>query len=557
MTTCEWMCSGTSTSSSSSSRSASVSPPRFCVAVGCSPTRCFPIQQLSLSRMSQWRLALLVLSCIAVLPGQLVSAQSTENAAGTTGPAYLEEGYCTSSASEADRRLERETELSIGSMDCAKLMEFIYVARHKVWSELDKDLTALNETTRALNPPTVVESLKTSSRAASLLSAHAHVITAVASQRAECYSEHVRLLLTVSLRRMKALATGQVQLLWLASQSGVQKKEDAVMAASLVSWLGEAAGLLASDLKTMKTVLSTWQPPTTEEARFYSHEADGRFSTMEALRRDTFEEYQLDKGLLQGLLRHVFPVDASIADFGAGSGHYSKWLNDTGLVTAYAFDGSPDISLVTRGLVAGADLGKTLTLWRRFDWMLCLEVAEHIPADLTPTFLKNLDAHGNNGLVISWAKPGLQGLGTANPLSEAQVLALLREHTGFVHLDEDLTRKARASSTFAHLAESLLVMTRVPRAGSTASDGANLPKSNAAAGCAAEEGWIYAGNDVQMFSSVSSAAACCELCNSNDQCRFWTWSREDSHKELCWIKATREYRINHAGFISGVKDTSA
>ena len=33
-----------------------------------------------------------------------------------------------------------------------------------------------------------------------------------------CFSEHVRLLLTVSLRRMKALATSQVKQLWHASQ---------------------------------------------------------------------------------------------------------------------------------------------------------------------------------------------------------------------------------------------------------------------------------------------------------------------------------------------------
>ena len=45
-----------------------------------------------------------------------------------------------------------------------------------------------------------------------------HIITAVASQRAECFSEHVRLLLTVSLRQMKALSTEQVKQLWFASQ---------------------------------------------------------------------------------------------------------------------------------------------------------------------------------------------------------------------------------------------------------------------------------------------------------------------------------------------------
>merc|ERR1711862_460958 len=106
-----------------------------------------------------------------------------------------------------------------------------------------------------------------------------------------------------------------------------------------------------------------------------------------------------------------------------------------------------------------------------------------------------------------------------------------------------------------YLAESLFVLTREPRAkmleGAKATPA--LPESDLAPGCGAEEGWIYAGNDVQMFSNVASAAACCDLCATNNNCRFWTWSREDSHKDLCWIKATREYRINHAGFVSGGK----
>ena len=43
------------------------------------------------------------------------------------------------------------------------------------------------------------------------------------------------------------------------------------------------------------------------------------------------QEYQLDKGLLQGMLR-MFSLDSVVADFGAGSGQYAKWLNDTGPV---------------------------------------------------------------------------------------------------------------------------------------------------------------------------------------------------------------------------------
>ncbi|CAE7580898.1 U2AF65A [Symbiodinium microadriaticum] len=332
--------------------------------------------------------------------------------------------------------------IDIASMDCTQIMEFVYISRLKIWQQLDQHLAEVNASAPA-------DPLRISSRASSLLSAHVHIITAVSSQRAECFSEHVRLLLTVSLRRMKALATPQVKQLWHASQDGLEDPEGA---SRLKTWLIDAAGLLDADLRTLKTVLQTWTPPSLAESRFYSHEA---------LRRDTFEEYTLDKGLLQGLLRSL-PVDSFVADFGAGSGQYARWLNDTGLVKAFAFDGSPDINLVTRGAVAAADLGKPLTLWRRFDWSLCLEVAEHIPTDLTPTFLQNLDQYTATGLVLTWARPGLQGLGTANPLTQEQVLALIREHTGLIHVDEELTKKLRAASTIPHLADTLLVMVREP-----------------------------------------------------------------------------------------------
>lgn len=348
---------------------------------------------------------------------------------------------------------------------------------------------------------------------------------------------------------MKALTTKQFKQLWSMGQDGPDKSEQ--LSKQLQDWLSEAAGLLDADLRTMRTVLRTWRLPGVEDARFYTHESDGRFSTMEALRRDTFDEWQRDKGLLQGLLRHVLQLDATVGDFGAGSGHYATWLNDTGLVKAYAFDGSPDIELVTKGVVLSADLGKPLALWRKFDWILCLEVAEHIPPELTAVFLQNLDKHTGEGLVLSWARPGLHSLGNVNPQVEAEALKLVQENTD-LHIDEDLTNKLRSASSVSQLGESLLVFVRTPRK-QTLNDAASDSETTVAPGCTAEDGWIYAGNDVQMFSNVPTAAACCDLCSGNERCRFWTWSREDSHKDMCWIKATREYRINHDGFVSGYR----
>jgi len=468
----------------------------------------------------------------------------------------FDDGFCQSPPQPGDA-WQIEGELSTNSMDCARLMEFVYVSRMKVFDHLANTKAQVHEET-----PWKL-SLRAASRASSLISAHTHVLAAVASQRPECFSEHVRLLLIVNLRRMKSLTDGQFHQLWLVGQDGPQASAE--LAKKLGNWLTESADLLDADLRTMRTVLRAWRPPLPDEARFFSHEADGRYSTMEALRRDTFKEWQLDTGLMQALLRHVLPVDAAVADFGAGSGQYATWLNDTGLVAAYAFDGSPDIELVTKGAVLNADLGRPLSLWRKFDWTICLEVAESLPADLVPTLLRNLDDHTTEGLVLSWARPGLQGLGHANPQREPEVLRLVRDNT-LLYFDKDMTAKLRTSATIAHFSESLYVLVRKPPRDSSEGCGAGeiceartvpaasvVESDTLAPGCSVEDGWIYAGNDVQMFNNVPTAAACCELCTSNDQCRFWTWSKEESHKELCWIKSTREYRINHDGFVSGAR----
>lgn len=70
-----------------------------------------------------------------------------------------------------------------------------------------------------------------------------------------------------------------------------------------------------------------------------------------------------------------------VCDLGAFGGHYSSWLNDTGLVTAYAFDGTPRVEELTQGRVRYAPLqeAKELTVpcdVPRSDWSVCVCVCE-------------------------------------------------------------------------------------------------------------------------------------------------------------------------------------
>jgi len=198
--------------------------------------------------------------------------------------------------------------------------------------------------------------------------------------------------------------------------------------------------------------------------RLHHQDEHGSFVTYEFLRRKVFKQWAIDKGLLRGLLRHVWQPSLdepmAIGDFGAGGGHYSKWLNETGLVEAFAFDGTHQAAELTDGLVQEVNLVQEMRLWRSFDWILCLEVGEHVPKQYAPTLLANLKRHSSKGLVMSWSDDW-EGIGHVNCLSRSEFVDFVQESTGFV-LDEDATEVVRQGCEIDYIARTLAVF-RAPR----------------------------------------------------------------------------------------------
>lgn len=193
---------------------------------------------------------------------------------------------------------------------------------------------------------------------------------------------------------------------------------------------------------------------------------DGILSSFEYLRRHVFGGWPLDKGLLRGLLRHVWqpgygerpPV--SVADFGAGGGSYSEWLNATGLVQAFAFDGVQSVSDISGGRVLEVDLAAPLQLWRTFEWVLSLEVGELMPQKSVSTFLQNLRRHAEKGIILSWAsepaKGAKEGGAIAGPLGEADLNALVERETGLL-FDQKATTAVRGGCELGNLAKNMAV----------------------------------------------------------------------------------------------------
>mmetsp|Transcript_27551 Transcript_27551/g.41178 ORF Transcript_27551/g.41178 Transcript_27551/m.41178 type:complete len:323 (-) Transcript_27551:179-1147(-) len=182
-------------------------------------------------------------------------------------------------------------------------------------------------------------------------------------------------------------------------------------------------------------------PPDPKEGSWREGK-DGVLSSFDYLHRQLFAGWPLDKGLLRGVLRHCLELSysgepPSVGDFGAGGGRYSEWLNDTGLVASYAFDGSTSAGEVTGQRVQYVDFSAPVQLWRKFDWVLCLDVLGQVPVEKAKAILQNIKTHALKGVVLSWAAPG-------NKLDE-EVQALVEAETG-LRLDSESTTLLREGS---------------------------------------------------------------------------------------------------------------
>ena len=190
----------------------------------------------------------------------------------------------------------------------------------------------------------------------------------------------------------------------------------------------------------------------------------GSFTQTEALRRETFQLWIRDEGLLKGMiqlwtyLRNDSCVEA-IADFGAGGGHYASFLNSTGLFSVWAFDGTRGIDQITQGRVSYLDLTESHSNLRNdgslFEWIYSIEVAEHIPRDALGVYLSNVRSNVRTGLIISWATTSL-GIGHVShmPLSESRKLI---ESTTGMKFSENLSNALREWSTIDYIKSTVSV----------------------------------------------------------------------------------------------------
>lgn len=129
---------------------------------------------------------------------------------------------------------------------------------------------------------------------------------------------------------------------------------------------------------------------------------------------DVVLEHAYDPYLANAIANFLFINQAtSIVDLGCGLGQYTRLLNQKGFFCK-GYDGNPETFNLTNGACNVLDLSQKIDLNEQFDWVLSLEVGEHIPCEYEHVFLKNCANHAKEGIILSWALPGQGGYGHFN-----------------------------------------------------------------------------------------------------------------------------------------------
>jgi predicted TPR repeat methyltransferase len=119
---------------------------------------------------------------------------------------------------------------------------------------------------------------------------------------------------------------------------------------------------------------------------------------------------------------------STVLDLGCGLGWYGKCLQEAGKSIEWTgFDGSEGIEKATKGYVKFADLTMPQYFEHKYDWVMSLEVGEHIPVELEDAFLSNLVRHAKKGVLLSWAVEGQGGHHHVNNHNNDYVIERLRE----------------------------------------------------------------------------------------------------------------------------------
>lgn len=151
-----------------------------------------------------------------------------------------------------------------------------------------------------------------------------------------------------------------------------------------------------------------------------------------------------DSNLAKALVRFFKEERASfVMDFGCGQGDYLKVFKAHG-IACQGFDGNPNTYVITQGLGSVLDLSVPVKLNYLADWVLSLEVGEHLPKQYETIFLENIHRHNKKGVVLSWAIKGQGGDGHFNEQDNDYIKARMADYGYTNDLAAEVSLRAQA-----------------------------------------------------------------------------------------------------------------
>ena len=139
---------------------------------------------------------------------------------------------------------------------------------------------------------------------------------------------------------------------------------------------------------------------------------------------------------------------------GCGDGKYTKYFNESNIKTD-GYDGNPYTPSITNGFGKVLDLSKPHIFTPRYDWVLSLEVGEHLPKEFESIFIDNLVNNCTFGIILSWAIIGQDGWGHVNCQNNDYIKERFYEK-GMRNIDE-LERQFRADAQISWFKNTLMV----------------------------------------------------------------------------------------------------
>lgn len=149
----------------------------------------------------------------------------------------------------------------------------------------------------------------------------------------------------------------------------------------------------------------------------------------------------------------------SINDFGAGVGQYKPEIVQRHPELDYhAYDGAGNVYEYTDGNVDFFDLTFPLGLQKR-DWVLSLEVGEHVPSMYEGMFIRNLHRHNTQGIILSWGILGQGGHSHVNNHSNDYIIAVF-ESLGYTYQKHWADKFRNPNNNYNWFTRSVMVFKR-------------------------------------------------------------------------------------------------